>query len=197
MKHTFQITLILISIFLASQIIGLTILNQYFSYDEQQEITYEELPLNIERPDVEEEFSWIIIFIGILIGTILLLLLIKLRARYITKTWFFLAVFIGLTFAFSAFMQETFALILALIIAGWKIFYPNPYIHNLSEIFVYGGIAVLFHEMLSIRVAVILIIAISIYDMIAVWKIKHMITLAKFQTEQKIFAGAMIPYNFF
>jgi presenilin-like A22 family membrane protease len=195
MKHTFQITLGLILIFIASQVMGLFIINQYYSYDDADEIYYQELPLNLERPDVKEEVSWLFIFSAIIIGTLILLLFVKLGVKYLTKIWFFFAIFLGLTFAFNAFVDERIAIVLAIIFAGAKIFYPNPYVHNFSEIFIYGGIAVLFHEMLSVRVTVLLIILIAIYDMIAVWKIKHMVTLAKYQTEQNLFAGAMIPYK--
>ncbi|MBS3145707.1 hypothetical protein J4414_02800 [Candidatus Woesearchaeota archaeon] len=38
-------------------------------------------------------------------------------------------------------------------------------------------------------------ILISIYDMYAVWKSKHMIKLAKFQSKLKTFAGLFIPYE--
>ena len=40
-----------------------------------------------------------------------------------------------------------------------------------------------------------ILIIISIYDIIAVWKIKHMVTLAKYQSENNLFAGAMVPYG--
>ena len=41
----------------------------------------------------------------------------------------------------------------------------------------------------------VLLILISVYDFIAVFKIKHMITLAKFQTKSKVFAGLFVPYR--
>ncbi|GAG21233.1 unnamed protein product, partial [marine sediment metagenome] len=41
----------------------------------------------------------------------------------------------------------------------------------------------------------ILLVIIAIYDAIAVWKTKHMIKLAKFQSKLKVFAGLLIPYG--
>jgi len=195
MKHTIKITLMLIGIFLLSQLVGLAIVNQYYGLNAEGEIEYEALPMGIERPEVEEGLSWLYIFIAVIIGTLLLLFLIKIGSRYITKAWFFLAILIALILAFSAFIDQRIAIILALIFALWKVFWPNVYVHNFAEIFLYGGIAVLFHEMLSVKVTVILLIAISIYDIIAVRKIKHMVKIAKYQTEQNFFAGAMIPYT--
>ena len=195
MKHTIKITLILMCIFLLSQLMGLAIINQYYGLNTEGEIEYEALPMGIERPEVAEGLSWLYIFIAVIIGTLLLLFLIKIGSRYITKAWFFLAILIALILAFSAFIDQRIAIIMAVLLALWKVFWPNVYVHNFTEIFLYGGIAVLFHEMLSVKVTVILLIAISIYDIIAVNKIKHMVKIAKYQAEQNFFAGAMIPYT--
>lgn len=35
----------------------------------------------------------------------------------------------------------------------------------------------------------------SIYDAIAVWKTRHMVSLAKFQTRSKLFAGLYVKYD--
>ena len=40
-----------------------------------------------------------------------------------------------------------------------------------------------------------MLILISIYDAIAVWKSKHMIKLAEFTTESNLFAGLMVNYK--
>jgi presenilin-like A22 family membrane protease len=40
-----------------------------------------------------------------------------------------------------------------------------------------------------------LLLLISIYDIYAVWKSGHMIKLAKFQSESKVFAGLFLPYK--
>jgi len=39
------------------------------------------------------------------------------------------------------------------------------------------------------------LVIISLYDMYAVWKSKHMIKMAQFQANSKVFAGMMIPYR--
>lgn len=197
MKHSIKITSFLVLIFILSQIIGLIIVNNYVSYETEGEVEYKELPLNIERPEMEDNFVWMYIISAILIGTILMLGLIKLKATFITKLWFFLAITIALTIAFNVFINSRNAFIIASIISLIRIIKPNFIINNFSEIFIYGGITAIFHNVLSIKVAIILLIIISIYDYIAVYKIKHMVTLAKYQTSQNLFAGAMIPYQIF
>ena len=191
MKHSASTTAILISIFVLAQLIGLITLDRYYQY-EKDEIIYEQLPLGLERPEVQEEHSWIYITLALLFGTMLMLGLIRYNMHSMVKLWLFLAVTIALILAFSAYMPQEIAVILAISIAFLKIRYQNMYIHNMAEIFMYGGIAVLFHEMLSVTIAALLLIIIAGYDMFAVWKSKHMVKMANYQTAHRIFAGAMV-----
>jgi len=198
MKHTLKITIILVLVFLAAQVVGLYVVDSYVDHEtlvETGNLTYSELPLSIERPEVEESSSFIYIMIAILLGTVLLLLLIRFRQRNLWRIWFLLAVVICLTIAFSAFMNQTLALILAIVLAVPKIFKPNPLLHNITEIFLYGGLAAIFVPIMNLFAAVMLLLLISIYDMYAVWKSKHMVKLAEFQNQSKIFAGLSIPYE--
>ena len=73
-------------------------------------------------------------------------------------------------------------------------------VQNITELFVYGGLAAIFVSLFKnpqwgVFWAFILLLIISIYDIIAVLKTKHMIKLAKFQTKSKIFAGLLVPYK--
>ena len=208
MKHSLAITLILVGIFFISQIVGLAITDQYIAdkvVDEETgevvNITYSNLPLSMERPEIEESKSYIFILGAVLIGTLLVLLLIKLRGFKLWKLWFFLAVTLCLTIAFWAFLSklgqagQVLAIVLAIGIALWKIYKPNFIVHNLSEVFIYGGLAAIFVPIMNLFAAISLLVLISIYDMIAVWQSKHMIKMAKFQSESKVFAGLSIPYK--
>jgi presenilin-like A22 family membrane protease len=42
---------------------------------------------------------------------------------------------------------------------------------------------------------IVLLVLIAVYDAYAVWKSKHMITLAKSQAKAKMFSGLLIPYQ--
>lgn len=198
MKHSLLITIVLISVFFVAQVLGLTIIDQYIdkpATEESGELVYKELPLNLERPEVEEQYSYIYILLAVLIGTILILLLIRFHGVKLWKLWFFLAVWLCLTVAFTAFISQVIAAIIALLAAGYKIFRPNFIIHNLTEVFLYGGLAAIFVPVMNVFAAVVLLILISAYDMYAVWKSKHMVKMAEFQTQSKVFAGLSIPYK--
>lgn len=208
MKHSLKITLLLVLFFFLAQIIGLAVINQYvhvqqISYFNEtlnetviiKNITYAELPAGIERPEIEPSVSVIYIGAAILVGTIILLVLIKFRKTNWWKLWFFLSVLITLTIAFAAFMGALPAFVLSFILSVFKVYRPNIYIHNLTELFIYGGIAAIFVPIMNLFAVFILLILISLYDMFAVWQSKHMITMANFQTESKLFAGLSIPYK--
>lgn len=204
MKHSLEVTLILVGLFLGAQIIGLVVTHQYIDEREITEtgeinITYKNLPsiggVGMERPKIEPSKSIWLIISAIIIGTVLLLLLIRMEHEVLWRLWFFLAVMICLTISFAAFINSTLAFILGFLLAYLKIFRPTIIIQNSTELFVYGGLAAIFVPILNLNSMFLLLFFISIYDMYAVWKSKHMIKLAKFQTKAKIFAGMLVPYN--
>ncbi len=199
MKHTSKITLILLAIFLLSQFVGLSIVKEYLDFEKTAETgkpVYGELPYDVERPPVRGMDAVITIISAILVGTIIALIIIKLNKVMLWKFWFLMAVFLTLTVAFNAFFPQAVALVIALILAVSKIFKPGIITQNITELFMYGGLAAIFVPILDHIIWGFLILsAISVYDMIAVWKIKHMISLAEFQTKSKMFAGLLIPYK--
>jgi presenilin-like A22 family membrane protease len=96
-------------------------------------------------------------------------------------------------FTFS--LAEIIAVPLAIFFVYFKIFRRNFIAHNVSELFIYPGLAVIFLPLLNVFVASLLLIVIAIYDVWAVWKSKHMIKLAKFHIEKlKIFPGFLLPF---
>ncbi len=202
MKHTVKITIFLVLLFLAAQIIGLIVIDKYTDKEKStDEITvYKELPY-FERPDIQPSISYIYIIVAILIGTGMLLLLIRFKKNTLWKLWFFLSVLIVLFISLAAFIDRTSSTqltvvgILALLLATYKVLRPSLIVQNLTELLMYGGLAAIFVPILNLLSVFILLILISIYDMYAVWYSKHMIKLAKFQTKSKVFAGLFVPYT--
>ena len=216
MKHSVKITLILLLIFLLAQFIGLLVVSQYIDIKTSalsgktvlNEETYD--ITGIQPPEIENEsLSFIYIALAIVIGTVLILLIIKYKKRYLWKIWFFLSVFICLLISLSPFVYllllylvsglEILAypvtFVLAALFAWMKTWRNNVYVHNFTELFIYGGLAAVIVPVLNMTSVVIIIVIISIYDMYAVWKSKHMVKMAKFQAKEKLFAGLYIPYS--
>lgn len=198
MKHPFTTTVILITLFVAAQVIGISLLTLNIGgiqTDSGERIVVHDSTIVGERPQVSGAGGLLFIAIGVLFGTIAVLLLIRFSAFRLWKAWFLLAVFLALSVAFGVLMPPLIAYLLAGILALWKIFRPNPIVHNFTEIFLYAGIAILISPIFDVWWAIILLLLISVYDIIAVWHSKHMVTMAKAQAERNLFAGLHIPSN--
>ncbi len=206
MKHSTHITIILLSIFVLSQVFGLfltaptlKITQSVFDSNLNETVTEviagQELAGGGERP--ETEFPVLFIASAIIIGTLLVLLLVKFKLYKVWKIWFLLAVVYTMFQSFASYQlfSEAIALLLAFVFGLWKIFKPNVFVHNITELFVYAGLAIVFVPVLGVLHMIILLLLISIYDMYAVWKSGHMIEMAKFQTQSSVFAGVNIPYS--
>ncbi len=188
MKHPPSTVAALLLLFLSAQLIGLFVLNS---------ANLEEDPFpGIERPDVAPSQSYIFIGIAIIIGTALLLLIMKFRKFGLWKLWYFLSVFATLSVALNVFFPAILAGAAAFFAALWKVLRPNFIVHNLTELFIYSGLAVIFVPIMNISSAAILLLLISAYDMYAVWKSGHMVKMAKFQSSSRLFAGLAIPKSF-
>lgn len=195
MKHNLKITIVLLAMFLVTQFIGLYVVNHYSDKD---------LPLGLETPEVQGASEYNNIFISIIIAFVvaigILFLLTHFKSEFILKLWFFSVVAIALTISINSFMPSfskaiTVALVVAIPLALVKIYRQNFLVHNLTELFIYPGIAAVFVPLLSVLTAMILLVLISIYDAWAVWKSGIMQKMAKYQMNKlKVFSGFFIPY---
>jgi len=203
MKHTISVTIALMIFFVAAQVFGLFIINKDSNIlieDGKIKVTHENTAMG-ERPQTEGFGSVLYLFVGIAIGTILILILARFKKTNLWRIWFFIAVWIALSISLGVFIKGKIffdydvAMLLAVVLAFWKIFRPNIIVHNITEVLVYSGIALLLVPIFDVTAAIVMLLAIAAYDAYAVWKSKHMVKMAKFQTESKIFAGLMIPYK--
>lgn len=206
MKHKPKVIIILLSMFIIAQFIGLYVINYYSQ-------PANELPLGMgeTKADLQceinsfsdffkcTEYLTTIIF-AFIIALTLFFLLTKIEAELIIRFWFFFVVIIALLISFQSILPQInnlfwISLVIAVILAFLKVFRQNMIVHNLTELFVYPGIAAVFIPILNIYTIVILLILISIYDMWAVWHSGVMQKMAKYQINKvKAFSGFFIPY---
>ena len=196
MKHNKKMTIIILSLFLITQFIGLGIVNHYLQPENP-------LPYGMEYPEMQDQTSsnnLFSIIISLIIAIFLIFMLTKFKAKIILKIWFLLVTVLALGISFTSFMPgikyaSLIAAIIALPIALYKIYGRSFVVHNLSELLVYPGIAAVFVPLLNLTTIIILLILISLYDAWAVWKSKIMQKMAKFQMEElNIFGGFYLPY---
>jgi len=209
MKHNTKITILILSMFLLTQFIGLYVVDTYSTQrvldGEIHKVNATKiLPYGIEIPEAEEEKDYTTNFTSILISFVIaiaiLFLLTRFRAKYVLKTWFFLVTILALGISFTSLLPSIqyasiIALVIAIPLAVGKIYGRNFLAHNISELLIYPGIAAVFVPLLNLTSIIILLVLISLYDMWAVWKSKIMQKMAKFQmNELKVFGGFYIPY---
>lgn len=201
MKHTVKITLILITLFFVAQIVGLFTVNNYLEVEKKPDGTVNIVHVDTvvgpppEIPQDQKSYNFIAIVIAILISTAILLILIKFKMHRAWKFWFFIAIAVTLSISFDVYVTRWIAVALAVILAGIRVFKPNVIIHNFTEIFIYTGITIILLPWLNLYSGFVLLLLISLYDMFAVWKSKHMIELAQFQLDSKMFAGLAMNYT--
>jgi presenilin-like A22 family membrane protease len=212
MKHNIRITLLLLAMFLVTQFIGLAVIQAYSPHVEEfvnattgaiENVTIlPQLPYGMQPPEMKPEVSLTSIIFGIILATLLIFLFRKLKARLLLKLWFFSVVVLSIAIVFNSALSrflsgevQLLAFALAFPLAFYKIFERNILVHNLTELLIYPGIAVIFVPLLSIWTAIALLIAIALYDLYAVWHSGFMQKLAKFQIQQlHIFTGFFVPY---
>lgn len=212
MRHTTKITLILILMFFIAQSIGIFVAHSYTpnkiqsinnETGELENKTVYNIPYGLEPPaEINPQSSVTSILIALAIAVLLMLTLMKLKAEIFLRIWFLLVVTLGLGLTLNAAirylpLQKTalIAIIIAIPLAIIKIFQRNLIVHNITELLIYPGIATVFIPLLNIPVTIFLLLAISVYDIYAVWHAGFMQKMAKYQMEKvKVFSGFFVPY---
>ncbi len=218
MKHTLKITLLLISMFLITQLIGLFVVGKYSPQTSQvieetgeiTNVTSFNLPYGMEPPqDIEPRsvgsiaISFAIVFA---VAVLIMLLLMKFNADFLIRLWFFAVVALAIGIAVNSIIDyipysSVISLAVSIPLSFFKVFKRNLLVHNLTELIIYPGIAAIFVALVFswtrapvLAISVILIL-ISLYDMYAVWHSGFMQRMAQYQIQNlRFFTGFFVPY---
>lgn len=200
MKKSISITIILLSMFIITQLIGLFVINSYFNQNQSSEEKIE-IPFFQEQSSTEYNFLEIVLslLISFIIALAIFFFLIKKNSTNILRAWFFIVVTVSITIVLNLIFKNIpnsiyLSIFLSSMFAYSKVYRRNIIVHNLSELLIYPGISVVFVQYLTPASLIFVLIAISIYDLWAVWKSGIMQKMAKYQLDSlKIFSGFMIP----
>ena len=132
-------------------------------------------------------------FTVVLIAAGLMLLLYKLKADLIIKAWFLVAIFSTIMIFFSTFIPDLFAIIIALSLVGASRYYKKWQLMNAVLMFGFAGAGAFFGVMVGFIPALIILALLAVYDVIAVFFSKHMISLAKSGLSSGTFMGFIYP----
>ena len=209
MKHSAKVVMILLGMFFVTQLIGLAVVHYYgpeyqLVVDENGkfiEKTVYNLPYGMEPPEgVTPGSTLASIVMAIGIAVVFMLILMRYKAAIFLRLWFFIVVILALGVTINAILgsipyASIIAILIAIPLAAIKIFKRNIIVHNVTELFIYPGIASIFVPLLNIWTVVLLLIIISIYDIYAVWHAGFMQKMAQYQIKElKFFTGFFVPY---
>ena len=187
MKHPYRITTFFLIFFLLIHAIGLF----FTSVEAQKEVS----PILDAPQPVSGAWSIPYLLLGVGIGTGIILLLAKYGKTGIWKGWFTTATALAITYGVATVIPDIYAIILGITLALLRLLKPSFITHNVAELFMYGGIALILTPLFTPITALILFAIMSVYDAYAVWKSKHMITLAEFTKKANTFPGLSLSYN--
>jgi len=187
--------------FIVTQLIGLAIVSFYNNPEHV-------LPFGMEPPDEMRVDDGGIdylgsIFFAFVFAIFLFFILTKINAAKFIRAWFFIVTSLALGLSLNAIFFKmsilsyttTFALAFAAILAYFKIYKRDLVVHNVTELFIYPGIAAVFVPILNVFGIIILLLAISLYDIWAVWHSEFMQKMASYQINKlKFFTGFFMPY---
>lgn len=142
------------------------------------------------------EFSAGTIFFYVILGTIFILILTKFLKKFKGISYrviFAIVIFGGLNIFFSTFLAPVVALTLAFALTVYRMARPTIINHNLAMVLSVAGIGGTLGLSLTPLGVVILLVVLSVYDFIAVYKTKHMVRLAKEMIESQAILGFIIP----
>ncbi len=143
-----------------------------------------------------------ILYMGlILLFTLATLFVIKLKLRWVFHAFFMLAIASTLYFVFfgvlsfvtslSASLIGSLIATIALTVLVYK--FPEWYVIDVTGVLIGAGVTAIFGISLAIIPTLILLIGLGVYDAIAVYKTKHMITLAEGMMKLKLPVMFVVP----
>ena len=90
MKHSFDILLVIVSLFFVSQVVGLLVTKAYIDVPSSKEfgkVVWKALPalagVPFERPDVNPNIFPVYVIVGVVFGTLLVWLLARVRRLFL------------------------------------------------------------------------------------------------------------------
>lgn len=128
------------------------------------------------------------------IGTAIVLGLIRIsHGGLFLRIFFLFALFAGVMTTFGAFVSQTQAFVLSLVLILSYVLWPYVWFHNLVLILTLPGIAALIGVSLNPWTVAALLIVMSVYDYVAVYQTKHMVKMAKAMISGRAIFAMIFP----
>ncbi len=177
-----QLMLQLIGLFLIVQALGIAVAINLIGMGLS-------VPIVTENPEDVVNAAGLFVYILIFTGALLLMILFMKRKPlyWLMKLLELIAVFATSTIVFSVFMPEIIAFALAFLIVLSRIIYAqNVLLRNVASVLAVSGAGAVIGVSLGVLPVMVFIALLAVYDLIAVFKTKHMVVMAKSITKMNL-----------
>ena len=149
---------------------------------------------SILKPQI---LSWndIVIFLAFFVVLSFILLKFKKVSGFLLKIFLVLVIFSGSQIVFGSLVYSPWDLVWALGITAFFILIHNVLVHDIAVMIGIAGISSLLGVTITPEVGIILLVALSFYDILAVYWTKHMVYLARGMIESGAIFGFVIPFE--
>ena len=121
--------------------------------------------------------SFLIAFVIAIVVMVAVLYFLKTPKTF--SLFFGFMIFIGTNIVFSAFVPDLIAVILAIIVVVVRFYKPNIITHNIAIFLTIAGVSAQLGLMMPVLAVIVILLVLSVYDYIAVFKTHTMIKMFK------------------
>lgn len=135
--------------------------------------------------------------VAFIFATLFFIILIKTRyGSALFRFIFLIALFAGAQVIFRVWLSQELSIILAFLLVISRYIFPRVIIHNAAIIIAITGIAINLGMNIKPSDAILILIAISVYDYLAVYVTGHMVTMLKSTISSGTIFAMIVPQNF-
>lgn len=147
----------------------------------------------VPKMETGSSIIWFLIAFAIATGLILLALkFLKFKAPF--GAVFAFLIFVGADIVFSAFIPyHLLAISLALLLVAVRFLWPNILTQNIAIVIAIAGVSAQLGIFLTVPAVIVLLIVLSVYDVWAVFKTKHMVGMAKGLMQRGMMPMIVLP----
>jgi len=197
---TMKTVFILIAFFLITQILGLYVGKQYIDYINTLVASGEKKPELFPGVGPESVNNSFFLFGWIIVSTVGILLLIKVRKSLIKLLEAFVIFMASwITFDFIIPLDigiVSLGFLLALILTAWKMLRPSIINQDIAAIISGAGVGAILGASLGVLPSIVFMMILSCYDFVSVFITKHMVKMAKALTERPTAFTVAAPHKF-
>lgn len=144
------------------------------------------------------EINLLQFLLSFFIATFLMLLFLrKFKGKFLFEFFFSGAIIFGAQGPFGLFLSQLYALLASVLLVIFRFLHPRIWTQNIIIIIGISGIAASLGVSVDPIFALFILIFLSIYDIVAVYKTRHMPKLFQNMAERGAVLALIIPSNFF